>query len=197
MPLPKGFKFSMESRKRMSQSHKGNTSALGRKLSEEHKKKISLSNTGKKKTDETKRKISLWRTGRKLSEQHKLNCVNGRKAKSGWKKSLETREKMKASARKGEDNHLWKGGITPINTAIRQSFEYRLWRESVFERDNYMCIWCGARNGSGKAVVLNADHIKPFAYYPELRFAIDNGRTLCVPCHKTTDTYSGKGYKRK
>ena len=65
--------------------------------------------------------------------------------------------------------------------------EYKLWRATVFERDNYTCIiWCG-NNKSGN---LEADHIKPFAYYPELRFAIDNGREHCVErCHKTTDTY--------
>lgn len=91
---------------------------------------------------------------------------------------------------KGDKHPNWKGGITPENEKIRNSKEYKLWRTAVFERDNYTCIWCGARNGKGvKAVYLQADHIKPFAYFPELRFAIDNGKTLCAPCHRTTDTY--------
>lgn len=83
----------------------------------------------------------------------------------------------------------WKGGITPINHLIRTSREYKLWRTAVFQRDKYTCVWCGIKGGNGETVVLNADHIKPFYLYPELRFAIDNGRTLCIDCHKTTDTY--------
>jgi len=37
--------------------------------------------------------------------------------------------------------------------------------------------------------------IKPFAYFPELRLVIANGRTLCIPCHKKTDTYLSKATK--
>lgn len=92
---------------------------------------------------------------------------------------------------RGENNSSWKGGITPINQAIRTSTEYKLWRTSVFERDGYTCVWCGEAGGR-----LNADHIKPFSLFPELRFAIDNGRTLCEPCHRTTDTYGGRCNKK-
>ena len=97
---------------------------------------------------------------------------------------------------RGEKHYNWQGGKSPIKKRIRHSLEYKLWRESVFQRDNYTCVWCGARSGNGKKVILNADHIKPFAYYPELRFAIDNGRTLCTSCHRKTDTWGIKA-KRK
>jgi len=80
----------------------------------------------------------------------------------------------------------------PSSLKIRNSREYRIWREAVFERDQYSCVFCGVRGGP-----LNADHIKPFAYFPELRFSLSNGRTLCVPCHKTTDTYSWKAKLHK
>jgi len=105
--------------------------------------------------------------------------------------SLETKLKQSLQ-RRGEKSHLWQGGVTSINKLIRNSFEYRNWRTSVFERDNYTCVMCGL-----VGVYLQADHIKPFAYFPELRFDLDNGRTLCKKCHQETDTYMGRAKKHQ
>ncbi len=87
----------------------------------------------------------------------------------------------------GEENAAWKGGITPINLAIRTSFEYTQWRKSVFVRDGFTCVLCGAYG-----VQLHADHIKAFSTHPHLRLELTNGRTLCIPCHKKTDNYAGR-----
>lgn len=127
---------------------------------------------------------SSWSKGKKLTEEHRRKISASQKGKrnAGVGKSMPPHPR-------GEKHYKWKGGVTPEHVKIRHSLEYRMWRESVFKRDNYTCIWCGARNGNGKRIELHADHIKPFAFFPELRFAIDNGRTLCKPCHKTTDTY--------
>ena len=100
------------------------------------------------------------------------------------KHSKEFSQKMKSLDKSylvGEKNHNWAGGVTSENEKCRKSRAYIEWRKSVFERDNYTCQFCGIRGGE-----LQADHIKPFALYPDLRLEISNGRTLCVPCHRTT-----------
>jgi 5-methylcytosine-specific restriction endonuclease McrA len=142
-----------------------------------HKKRIGEALKGKKKSKSHVEKIRQINIGRKQSVEQIRNRVE---KNTGKKRTLEFR-----LSRSGEKCNLWKGGITPINTKIRGSLEYKLWRKSVFERDNYTCRFCGKRGNTD----LHADHIKPFAYYPELRLVIDNGRTLCVDCHRTTYSY--------
>jgi 5-methylcytosine-specific restriction endonuclease McrA len=68
-----------------------------------------------------------------------------------------------------------------LDRLARYSKEAEVWRKSVFERDNYTCQGCDVRGN-----YLEADHIKPWAYFPELRYELTNGRTLCRPCHDKT-----------
>lgn len=51
------------------------------------------------------------------------------------------------------------------------------WSAAVKARDG-KCMVCGAETA------LVAHHIKPKSQYPELKFDVDNGQTLCVDCHK-------------
>lgn len=106
----------------------------------------------------------------------------------GYPRTQEWKDKI-SSANKGENAPNWKGGISKENELIRKSREYINWRNSVFERDDYTCQNCGARSAVGNRVRLHADHIKPFALHKDLRFELTNGRTLCVQCHRKTETY--------
>lgn len=91
-------------------------------------------------------------------------------------------------------NILGKRGIKPRTYHLRKrpkhaGAKYQDWRKAVFERDNYTCQQCHQHGGR-----LNADHIMPYAKYPELRYDLANGRTLCVDCHKKTDSYGWQNY---
>ena len=68
---------------------------------------------------------------------------------------------------------------------------YRRWRSFVFRRDDYTCQTCNKKGGE-----IQADHIKPWAFYPDLRFSVDNGRTLCKDCHRKTDTWGVWGGRK-
>lgn len=106
--------------------------------------------------------------------------------------SPKCQRKSQADVQRGEKSHRWEGGKTSQALIIRGSYEYKEWRKEVFSRDNYTCQECGQRGGK-----LNADHIKSFAHFPELRLDVNNGRTLCFECHTKTPNFAMKAVYQK
>jgi hypothetical protein len=86
----------------------------------------------------------------------------------------------------GETHGMWSNNSTLNNygkhgVRLKNYYKEKKWREDVFERDNYTCQKC---NNYG--VELNSHHIKSWINYPELRYDINNGETLCIKCHHST-----------
>src|SRR3990167_2405522 len=210
----KHWKLSEETRKKMSDYNKKigriPPSWLGKKHSAETKKKISEIKKGKNMSEESKKKMSESKKGIRLSETAFHAFIKKMKGKTykeiygeNWKKEI---EKRRLTHIKNWDN---KGRKTDFQRPKHNLWIYSNFVKKVLERDNWTCVWCGAKSGNGKAIVLNADHIKPFAVIirengiktmKEARnckelWDIDNGRTLCIDCHKKTDTYGGKTKK--
>lgn len=136
---------------------------------ETHLKRLSVSHLGQTpwnkglKTDpEVIEKIRKSRTGKRLNRSEE------------GKKSF--KEKMS-----GPNNPRWTTDRSKIDMGKRSNWTIQCieWRESVFKRDNYKCKMS---NGDCNAYV-EAHHILNWKDYPELRFNINNGITLCRAHH--------------
>jgi len=116
-----------------------------------------------------------WNKGKKMPNM-KQWC-------KGKKHSLELRKKM-SEGRKGKHSGSkhwnWKGGISDERIEFYESFEFKDWSRKVMKRDNYTCQDCGKRDGSR----LNAHHMIPRSKDISKAFSLDNGKTLCVSCHR-------------
>lgn len=89
--------------------------------------------------------------------------------------------KYRSKVMQGAGSPLWKGGISSRLRCLRNGAAWARWRKKVFDRDGYTCQDCGVRGG-----YLEPHHIKPFAFFPTLRFEVSNGLTLCKSCHGKT-----------
>lgn len=137
-------------------------------MTKELREKLSAAMKGKKPWNKG---VSIYCGGKKF--------VKGQKVRLGKKHTQESKDKMSASLR---GRKVWNKGLgvkTSLNDRARDSIEFRLWREAVFARDSWTCQKCGEKGGK-----LHPHHIVNFAENIELRFAIDNGVTLCELHHR-------------
>jgi hypothetical protein len=93
---------------------------------------------------------------------------------------------------RGEKHFNWKGGISREYDRVRNSVEWRIWREDVYKRDGYVCQVCGKKNCE-----LHPHHIKQVRDLinenERLIYDISNGMTVCVPCHREIHKERGIG----
>ena len=92
------------------------------------------------------------------------------RAESAKTCSNKCRQELWRTTMVGEKSPNWKGG-----TSTRDS-KVRIWSNEIIDRDK-KCIKCGS------ITKLCAHHIKEYSKYPNLRYDLTNGITLCSECH--------------
>lgn len=123
-------------------------------------------------------------------KRHKL-IARPRNQHKGRLWSKQVRHNM-SNAKKGrllrESNPNWRGGEVNENVRLRASTQSKNWSKQVRQRDKHRCVKCGDNKK------LHAHHIKPWNKYPELRYDLENGITLCVVCHQIEHGFKFKDW---
>lgn len=172
IPWNKGKKrppFSKEWLEKMRISHLGNKSHTGEVHDEEYKKRMSESCKGIKKHPDFGAKVSAARMGVIFSERHKENI----------RKALKNNQKLM-----GENNPNWNPDRNTVRARSggRRCADMYKWAREVKKRDENKCK-IDNKDCDGR---LESHHILPFSKYPELRYDINNGITLCKFHHYKT-----------
>lgn len=105
----------------------------------------------------------------------------GKKHSEEWKnymsKILTGREYTQLQ---GKNHHNWiKDRSLVKRRQERNNPEYKQWRKKVWERDKFLCKMLNS-DCLGK---IEAHHILGWSNYPELRYEVNNGITLCHAHH--------------
>lgn len=136
------------------------------KASPEVRAAMSRSRKGRTPSAETLAKLSKIRKQIKKSPEWIENAAAAQRGKP--KPSL-----------RGENHYNWAGGVSKER---RNEWTYqRAWAVAVKRRDNYTCQACGY---ASKGSRMHAHHVWSYAAFPEKRFDVDNGITLCHACHR-------------
>jgi len=171
----------------------------GRKHSPETIEKMRQKALGRGHTQETKEVLRQY--GLKQFEDPKVREEHGQKMR-GRVATEETRQKLSLAHRgriQTEEQvkrktelllkHYDKKGR---RDTCRDSSKYQTCKKTVHERDSYTCQHCGKLGLVGKDC--HVHHIKDWDNFPELRYEISNGLTLCMSCHMKEERKLGNGY---
>lgn len=147
-----------------------------------------------------------------MTEAQSKGLAHGRRKgtnnRSGYRHRMETRKKiskanatyharnphvakLKGEGFRGENHYAWRGGVSSLNTSIRQMGENRKWMEQVKVRD-CCCVRCGSTNDLEahhkthlsvlieQHAIKSRDDARRFAH---VLWDDSNGETLCESCH--------------
>ena len=102
-----------------------------------------------------------------------------------------TYQKSKKHFCSRECQYAWKRdhyskSLKAIRTDSRDVYAVNRWRSAVIEKDGKVCARCGAHKN------LHAHHVRPWKKFPDLRFDVGNGQTLCGSCHYYVHSNTGR-----
>lgn len=176
----KGISLSKEHRRKLSESHKGF------KPSEEHLRKFLEASKewhknnphpclGKKLSEEHKRKIGIKSIGRKFSPRSK---ESRQRTSNALKNPSEETRKRFSESKRGYKNPNWQGGISFEPYGVDFNDELK---EQIRERDDYTCQipGCRKRENGRKHPVHHID-------YNKNNNNSNNLISLCKSCHAKT-----------
>lgn len=158
----------------------------GKKLTEEHKQKLSDSHKGKIPWNKGKTGLqTAWNKGLKVGtipwNKGKKNIYSAesidkmRRANKG--KHYSPRTEFKKGQFSKEKSHFWKGGISFEPYSVDWTKTLKI---SIRERDKYTCRICGKHQ---EDIVFPVHHID----YNKKNCNTDNLILLCLSCHAKTN----------
>lgn len=169
--------------------------------SENTKKKISKANKGNMPIPWNKGKYWNKKWKQEQSLRTKKAWAEGKHKNNPTSKGTHSTLGRKMPKLTGKRNGNYKHGKYPLVMKIRTCDKYKKWSRQILEKDDYICQICKKRGCE-----LHADHIKSFAdIFKENQIIsfhqamvcselwnLENGRALCVPCHRQ-ETFKGGG----
>ena len=136
--------------------------------------------------------LAKYKIGKKYSNESKekmrenhYDCKGINNPRYGINLDKELRDKISRIKKEKYLEKCKKENKEPYIRKMRPKMFDR-WAKQIKKRDNYTCQICHEKGGK-----LNSHHIKSWKDYPDNRFDLDNGITLCVACHNWTHSIKG------